>query len=442
MQKILYWWDKLLASFWFIPILIILFVIGAAIGLIYLDHLTSYTPEGMLKYLFPGSVESARSVLTIIAGAMIGVAGTVFSITLVALTLATSQFGSRLLRNFMYDKLNQVVLGVYVSSFVYCLLVLNAIKETGDLTFVPAISVFAAMAAAIACIILLIIFIHHISISIQSDKVISEIATSMSKHVEKLFPASIGHEELHPPVDMEKEKAACRHHHDVLCTKDGYLQSVDSETLLDLASKNDWIIELHFRPGDYLVKGTRICNICSKEPCGEEAGKKVFKAFIIGKVRTPLQDAEFSIHQMVEVASRALSPGVNDPYTATACIDNLGSVMCYLARAHFPSPYRFDEEDRLRVIANNLTFSGMMDAAFNQIRQYGEGNPAVLIRLMETLVTINGFIRSDEKKQEVTRHAKMVLHAARRGFTEPNDLKDLEARFKKLKYKKTKSRSE
>jgi uncharacterized membrane protein len=433
MQKILYWWDQLLASFWFIPILIILFVIGAAVGLIYLDHQTGYMPDGILQYVFPGSVESARSVLTIIAGAMIGVAGTVFSITLVALTLASSQFGSRLLRNFMYDKLNQVVLGVYVSSFVYCLLVINAMKGTEELTFVPAISVFAAMIAAIACIILLIVFIHHISVSIQSDKVISEIATSMSKSMEKLFPSSIGHEEQHPPIDPEKEKAACRHQYDVLCAKNGYLQSVDSETLLGLASRNDWILELPFRPGDYMVKGMCICKIFSKEDCGEEAGKKISKAFIVGQVRTPLQDAEFSIHQMVEVASRALSPGVNDPYTATACIDNLASVMCYLARAHFPSPYRFDEEDRLRVIANNLTFSGMMNAAFNQIRQFGEGSPAVLIRLMDALVTINGFVPSDEKKKEVTRHAKMVLHAARRNFAEPRDLKDMEARFKKLK---------
>lgn len=433
MQKILYLWDQLKASFWFLPILIIMFAIGAAIGLVFLDHQTGYMPEGVLQYVFPGSVDSARSVLTIIAAAMIGVAGTVFSITLVTLTLATSQFGSRLLRNFMYDKLNQVVLGVYVSSFVYCLLVLNAMKETGSLTFVPAISVFAAMVAAIACIILLIVFIHHISISIQSDKVISEISSSMFKHMKKLFPEGIGHEELHPPIDPEKEKAARLHQHEVLSTKDGYLQSVDSKILLELASRNDWIMELRFRPGDYLVKGMCICKIFSKKDFEEKTLKKITKAFIVGKVCTPLQDAEFSIHQMVEVASRALSPGVNDPYTATACIDNLGSVMCYLARAHFPSPYRFDEEDRLRVIADNLTFSGMMNAAFNQIRQYGEKSPSVLIRLMDTLIAIKDFAPSDEKKKEVTRHAKMVLRAARRTFAEPRDLKDMEARYKKLK---------
>jgi uncharacterized membrane protein len=100
--------------------------------------------------------------------------------------------------------------------------------------------------------------------------------------------------------------------------------------------------------------------------------KKIQDDFIIGKVRTPLQDAEFSIHQMVEVAARALSPGVNDPYTAIACIDNLTSVMCYLAGVEFPSPYRYDMQDKLRVIADNHTFSGMLNAAFNQIRQYGE----------------------------------------------------------------------
>ncbi len=145
MKKLQYLWEELNTSFWFVPILMLLISIGSAIGFIYFDSQIRFSPEGILKYLLPASVDSARSILSIIAGAMIGVAGTVFSITLVVLTLASSQLGSRLVRNFMYDKLNQVVLGTYVSSFVYCLIILSSLKENESFHFVPAISVLAAL---------------------------------------------------------------------------------------------------------------------------------------------------------------------------------------------------------------------------------------------------------------------------------------------------------
>ncbi|WP_262915570.1 DUF2254 domain-containing protein [Niabella ginsengisoli] len=133
--KLLYLWDKLQSSFWFVPVCIITAGIVGSILVVYADSKISYTPKGLISYVFPGSADSARSVLSTIAGAMIGVAGTIFSITLVVLTLASSQFGSRLLRNFMYDRLNQVVLGSYISTFIYCLLVLNAVEDNNHQIF-------------------------------------------------------------------------------------------------------------------------------------------------------------------------------------------------------------------------------------------------------------------------------------------------------------------
>jgi uncharacterized membrane protein len=144
MNKLQYLWEKINTSFWFIPVLMLMLASVSAVGLIYLDSQVAYSPEGVLKYLLPASADSASSILGIIAGAMIGVAGTVFSITLVVLTLASSQLGFRLVRNFMYDTLKQVVLGSYVSSFVYCLIVLNSIKETEEFNFVPSLSVLVA----------------------------------------------------------------------------------------------------------------------------------------------------------------------------------------------------------------------------------------------------------------------------------------------------------
>lgn len=433
MQKLKFFWEKLNTSFWFVPILMLLVAIGSAIGFIYFDSQVHFNPDGILRYLLPATVDSARSILTIIAGAMIGVAGTVFSITLVVLTLASSQLGSRLVRNFMYDKLNQVVLGSYVSSFVYCLIVLSSLKENESFQFIPAVSVIAALVSAIAGIVLLVIFIHHVSISIQSDKVISDISEAMSKSLKKLFPDDIGHEEEEKSThDMETQRKKFTYNQEIRSVKSGYLQSVDGDGLMNIAKENNCVFILHHRPGDFLVQDMIICEVLSNEEFGKENQKEVHDDFIIGKVRTPLQDAEFSIHQMVEVASRALSPGINDPYTAIACIDNLTSVMCYLTTVKFPSSYRYDSEDNLRLIADNHTFTGMLNASFSQIRQYAEKSPSVMIRLLEAMITINSFARTNNQKQQIFQHAEMVMTAAERTFLENRDLEDLKDRFKIL----------
>ena len=425
--------EKLNASFWFIPILMLLITIGSAIGLIYLDSRIQFSNDGVLRYLLPASVDSARSILTIIAGAMMGIAGTVFSITLVVLTLASSQLGSRLVRNFMYDKLNQVVLGTYVSSFVYCLIILSSLKEIESFQFVPAFSVIVAIATAIAGIVLLIIFIHHVSMSIQSDKVISDISEAMSKSIRKLFPEGIGNEEEVQAPDINSLKQEYAAKMEVRCKRSGYLQSIDGQGLMNIAQDIDGIIILQHRPGDFLVQDMVLCEVHCKKEYDKEVYEKIQNDFIIGKVRTPLQDAEFSIHQLVEVAARALSPGVNDPYTAIACIDNLTSIMCYLAGVEFPSAYRFDTQDKLRVITDNHTFSGMLNAAFNQIRQYGKDSPSVMIRLMEAMIIINTFAKNKNQQELIFRHAKMIMNAAYETFSEKGDLKDIKERFKAFK---------
>ncbi len=420
-------------SFWFVPILIITATIGLAVGLLYLDNLIDFQPSGIIQYVFTGSADSARSVLSTISGAMIGVAGTVFSITLVALTLASSQFGSRLLRNFMHEQLNQIVLGTYISTYVYCLIVLNTIKETDQISFIPTISVFVSIVAAVANIILLIVFIHHIAISIQADKVISDISDSMSKNINVLFPESIGEEPdpaAAPAVDALKAKF--QYSHPIRSPKSGYLQYVDQQDIFNKAVDRDWFISLHYRPGDYLVKDLETGRVYAQEKLEADALDPLKNAFIIGAVRTPQQDVEFSVHQMVEIAARALSPGVNDPYTAIACIDNLTSTMCHLTAVKFPSRYRYDEDKNLRVVAEVLTFEGMMNAAFNQIRQFAKGSPSVVIRLMEALIIIDEFVRNDRQKAAVRKHAEMVLRLAENSFEEENDLEDMRERSKQI----------
>lgn len=432
MKKLLFFLNELKTTFWFVPVLIIIFSILLSLGVVYLDSAVNLPQNKITRFFLVTSADSARSILSTISGAMIGVAGTVFSVTLVALTLASSQFGPRLIKNFMYVRLNQVVLGSYISTYLYCLLVLTAIKE-GDYTFIPALSILVAIFAAMANIILLIIFIHRIAISIQADKVISDISAFISTQVKTLFPAKMGEEsESEKSPDITAIKSDYSKTVSVKSHQSGYLQYIDSETLMKNITRNKALFELHFRPGGFLVEGLEIGQLHSNEKMEKEEVEKILQHLVIGSIKTPQQDLEFSIHQMVEIAVRALSPGVNDPYTAIACIDNLTATMSYLATIKFPSKYRFDDENNLRVIADTMDFEGILDAAFNQIRQFSAGSTAVIIRLMEALITIHKFAKNENYRQAVIKHADMVLRMGKESIKEKNDISDLEERSKKI----------
>jgi uncharacterized membrane protein len=433
MKKLLFKWRELKATFWFVPVIMIITSILLSVALVYTDGQITVSHEGWGRYFFVNSSDSARSILSTISGAMMGVAGTVFSITLVALTLASSQFGPRLIKNFMYVRLNQIVLGAYISTYLYCLIVLNSVQDNNDYTFIPSISIFVAIIAAITNIVLLIVFIHQIAVSLQADKVVSNISEFISQHVVTLFPEKAGDgKQTDKSVDRSAIISGYRNRIPVLAHKSGYLQYIDNDTLTKIFCKHHSLIELYKRPGDHLVEGLQIGLLYSNGQWDNDVLENIQQQFEIGNIKTSQQDLEFSIHQMVEIALRALSPGINDPYTAIACIDNLKATMCYLAQAKFPSRYLFDDKENLRIIAHTIDFEGALDAAFNQIRQFSGGSPAVMIRLMEALTTIRGFTTDESHIKSVLRHAEMVLNIGKQTIKEENDLLDLSSRAEKI----------
>lgn len=433
MKKLLFFWKELTATFWFLPVLILGFSIFLSIALVSLDNHISISHEGWIRFFLVNSSDSARSILSTISGAMIGVAGTVFSVVLVALTLASSQFGPRLIKNFMYVKLNQIVLGSYVATYLYCLLVLNAIRDNDGYTFIPSISILVAILAAMLNIILLIIFIHQIAVSIQADRVISDISEFISKQVETLFPEKIGNDvEPDLNIDLTATISGYKSSISVKSNKSGYLQYIDNQSLIKNISKSNSLLVLNNRPGDFIIKGGDLGKLYSNATWQQESLNDLLDQFVIGKTKTAQQDLEFSIHQMVEIAARALSPGVNDPFTAMTCIDHLTAAMCYLAEAEFPSNYRFDDAEQLRVVVNNTDFEGLLDAAFHQIRQFSVGSTAVIIKLMEAQITILKFTKTKNNRNAVLKHAEMILTLGEQSIKEKNDLDDLKKRADKI----------
>ncbi len=373
--------------------------------------------------IFSGSSESARKVLSAIASAMIGVAGTVFSITLVVLTLATNQFGPRLLRNFMYQNMNQIVLGSYSGTYLYCLIVLNAVKGQETYTFVPNLSVLFALVLAVINIVLLILFIHHVSISIQSSNVIENIGDIFNKSSNKIYPSGFG-------GDLKKENVKRNDLNtantiEILNKKDGYLQFIDNE-LIDFAKKENVVVEVLYRPGHYILKDmpiARIYNYKAEDP--NRFKKNLSDHFHLDTISTDFQNPEFAIHQLVEVACRALSSGINDPYTAINCLDKLTAILGKLARIDFPSPYRCDKDGELRLILAPLDFEGMMDAAFNQIRQFGANSPSVIIHLMKCLKILFSLSDNTGKNLSISLHSQKTMQTAESSFVNKQDLSDL-----------------
>jgi uncharacterized membrane protein len=428
------YWENIKTSFWFIPVLMVLAAIGLSFYLIHLDSQYHFEPVWYFDLLVTQDVDSARSILSTIAGAMLNVTSIVFSITLVALTLASSQFGSRLLRNFMNDRLIQTVLGAYIATFIFCLLILRVVDEgNGADGFIPNISIFVTLVIALANIFLLIAFIHHVAILIQADHIISDVGEKLNESIKKIFPYQIGHQNLEQSekfLDEFIRKIPYKNY--VNIEESGYLQLINGSNLLKFASDKNLILVVHFRPGDLIVKGSELVQVHSHIMLREEERAEIRKSFVIREKRTPTQDAQFAINQLVEVIARALSPGINDPFTAITAMDNLISNLSELADAPFPSQYRFDKDKNLRLVFKVLDFEGMMDAAFNQVRQYGSSDAAILIRLMEGLSIIKQFTKIEERTEVILKHARMTMRAGERGLEEEEDLKNLRSRYQKV----------
>ncbi|BAB77018.1 DUF2254 domain-containing protein [Anabaena sp. FACHB-709] len=422
-------WDQLHSSYWFIPAVMAVVATALAFTMLNLDR----TDKVEIDYwwVYTGGADGARSLLEAVAGSMVSVAATAFSITIVALQLAAANFGPRLLRNFMQDTGNQVVLGTFLGTFVYCLFVLRTIRGEGDgySQFVPQLAVTVGILLAIISIGILIYFIHHASTIIQASHVIQNVSADLHSAIKRLFPEKIGRgkpedslgvAEIPPP--LEEEAVPIR------ANRTGYLQAIDNEELMKIACHYNLLIHLQIRPGKFVVQGSDLVLIFPGHKLHSKLTKKINNAFIIGKERTEQQDVEFPINQLVEIALRAISPGVNDPFTAIRCIDQLSTGFCHLVQRKFPSPYRYNH-NQLRIIAEGVKFPGLMDTAFNQIRQYGRSDIAVIMRLLEAIALIATYTKNSQYQAALRHHADMILQDSCEVISQKQDRKDVEERY-------------
>ena len=425
--------DRIRSSYWFVPAGMSLVAIGLSMLMLHLDQSVADQSPSDAWWLYGGGAEGARVVLATIVTAMISMTSIVFSITIVALTLAAGQFGSRVIRSFMRDRGNQITLGTFIATFVYAMLVLRTIREGDGSEFVPPLSMSVGVLLVFLSVGVLIYFIHHVARSIQADSVVCSIALETTDAIERLFPADDGSEDgenvseddsrhngASLPARFDRDSSVVR------ALRGNHLQIVDHDRLMALATENDLIVRLQVRPGDFVVRGGIVAQVWKDGGLEPDLMGAVRDVFVFGRARSLQQDAEFGILELVEVAVRALSTGINDPFTAMACVDRISSLLCVLSARRFPGAERFDRHGRLRVLADTSSYGGYVDSGFNQIRQNAGRAIAVLIRCLEALESVGTQARSPEQRRALAKHAELVLHEGLSHDPPEPDRKDLE----------------
>jgi uncharacterized membrane protein len=423
-------WAALRASYWFVPALMTAASAILSMMTTWADKQTTGNVLEITGGFFAGGPEDARQLFNTLAGSMITVAGVTFSVTIVVLTLASQQFGPRLLHNFMRDMGTQVVLGTFVSTFVYCLLVLRTVRAGDESEFIPQVSATVAIALALASLGVLIYFIHHVASSIRVTSVTTRISNELCRTMNEYFPANLGD---NPAVAAEQETArhqmeamvANNHSHQVQAAQNGYLQAIDTDELLTLAERHNLVIRLDRSPGDFVVECGKLATVWPGGMVNKEIEDSLRETMVFGTERTSVQDMEFSVMQLVETAVRALSPGINDPQTAVLCIDQLTVALCRLAHKEIPSPYRHSSTGSLRIIIKPMHMTDFVRASFDQIRQYGRASVPVTKRLLSSVAVIADQLQRQEDHAELFRQVKIIQAAIPGAVPDDQDRKEL-----------------
>jgi uncharacterized membrane protein len=408
-------WESVRSSLWALPLLIVCG--GCALAY---AALSANTGAGRpIWVLFGGSSQQAPDFLSSLMTAMINMATLAISITMVVLALAAQQLGPRLIRSFMSDRRTQIALGLFVGTVVYLVLVLRS--AYGDGKTVPNIAVTGGTVLVLISLITLVLFVHHLAHSIVADNVIERVGAQFDRDILRLCPE----ENDAPPAnpDLGGDRAP------ILMCNGGYVQAIDYGSVARAAAEAGAVVAFEVRAGHHAVTGVVAAYVSPKHAINDELRQAIQSAVLVGAERTTVQDLEYSARHLVEVALRALSPGINDVYTALAVINRLALSLRTIMQRAAPQSVWKDEDGHVRVFAPVSTFDGVTDAAFNQIRQNASDKPAILIRMAESIGQLLQQA-NDDQRAVLEKHLHLVLNEGRRSIPEKQDLHDLEERVK------------
>jgi len=408
-------------TFWLLPGGMVIFGVVLGVGLVAVDR-SGVVPHWLVEsaWLYNGGGTGARTLLGAVASSTIGVAGTVFSITIAALSLAAGQMGPRLLRNFTRDRGNQITLGAFLGTFSYALMVLRSVRTQSEGEFVPHLSLSFGILLAFVCVGTLVFFVGHMASRINVDTVIDLVSDDVLQAIVRLMRDK---PQPSAPPDASWHAAIA-----VTDPRRGYLQQLDEDGLADWAAAHHTSLRLLVRPGDYVFPGAAIAVVTAPVD-GVEAA--IRSATAVGGQRVSSGDLEFAVRQLVEVGVRALSPGINDPHTAMSVLDRLGAALCDAAPLHLSRGVT-RRDGRAVLVVPAIDYGGLTDAMFHMLRQNAAGSTAVLVHQLDVLTAVAGCERDPDRLAELARHAGLVLSDAERDVSTPADLEDVRARHRRF----------
>jgi uncharacterized membrane protein len=427
-------WLDLRGSYWFIPTVLTLFAVALALVTIHLDRV--WGSEWLTAWFEGSRPAGARAQLTVVASAMIAVSSTLFAITIAAVAFASGNYGPRLLTNFMNDRGNQVSLGVFIATFVYNLMVLRVVRDPGQeaapgesaaeaaTAFVPQLSMLVSAATVVIAVAAIVYFLHHTPASIRPNSIVAGIGRHLVAGIEARFPvAGRGTE----PVEPARGEP-------VTADEIGYIEIIEFGELDGIARECGVTIALKARTGDFVHPHRPLAEVAGAE-LTEPLRKRIRACFSLGASRTPEQDLEFLIDELVEIGLRALSPGINDPFTAVTSIHWLGAAMAKLVERDLscgPEHDRYDPE-RVQVVADD--FAHFLKRSFGAMRPSVAGSPIAAKMFLESLWGVAVGAASAERREELLEEARLLIRQAEHALEGPSleevreRLGELEERF-------------
>lgn len=367
---------------WLVPLLISAGGLALAFGvLVYggraLQGLIGQRSE--LWWLYSGDAGTARGLLSSMLSGLLTMTSLIVSVTFVILTLAANQLGPRLVPTFLADRQIQSVLGLFLATILYVLVVLRSIDDTLSRDSVPHIAVTLASGLTIGCLFAFLFYVHKVGRSIIADNIIEIVAEDLLRNIRSILPEGDEPEQGQDPALPGPPMA------ELSLGRSGSIQVIDYDALVDVAREHDVALDVRVRAGHFVLAGGGHVFVHGPGPLRDDTVAKIRRAFILGSERSPAQDLEYGIRQLVEIALRALSPGVNDPFTAIAIVNRLGSSIEEIGRRSAQPRTLRDKSGAVRVIADRSDIGGLLDAAFDGIRQAASNVPPVLIRLADVL---------------------------------------------------------
>ncbi len=417
--------EALRTNLWLVPVLETVAVV-VLFGLTYAVDRSAY--DGLITlptWVLSGTADVARVLLATVAASIITVVGIVFSITIVALTLASTQFGPRMLRNFVRDPGTQLSLGTFVASFCFAMIALVSVGGGPHGDFVPHLSITVTLLFTLVDVAVLIYFLNHIATMIQLPVVIANIATNLVNEVtamENSDTFGVGmargpsHDEL--LVRLAESGAPIR------TPRSGYLQVIRHDVLVEIAANANAVVQLPHRPGHFMVAGQVIAKVWPPE-AAESVAEKLALGHVAGAYRTLPQDVSFGFDQLVEIALRALSPAVNDTFTGMTCVDWIADCLCRIAPIWHPHRIRRDSDGDIRVIAFQPSFDRLVERTFDTIRQAAIGMPAIMIRQLDAIAKIIEQVPDRTRRTALIRQAEAIQRSNSATVADPSDRDDV-----------------